>query len=285
MSNPESLANEVKKTLDEQPKSEVPVRSDERKMQSLVVDPGVPGQEWCVMSFVTPVNLQQKRMLNMMDKFLYESINEYIDASTRDMCRRINAKFFKEMEESIAKLERSKNENHKIIAEEMTKIRKNLEVNEEEFASLCTHKHKMEIDDTQAKFEEFVIRRGPEIGKEFDEQHGNQVSVCGIKFSGAFPFQEQAVERAKFLGENVERGVDHYVAQSFHWCPFDPSPNAITDQRYQNKELNRLMEEKNANEQMKNKFFEERKRELMENANKKNDDLKETLKKKYKGRK
>lgn len=273
------LAQEVKKTLEE---GTTTVSNDERIKQSLVVDPGVPGQEWCVLSFVTPTNLQQKRMMNMMDRFLYESINEYIDASTRDMCRRINAKFFKEMEESIANLQRSKNENHQVIANEMTAIRKKLETDEEEFAKLCVHKHHVDLDDTQAKFEDFVIRRGAQIGKEFDEQHGNQVSVCGIKFSGAYPFQEQAVERAKFLGENVERGVDHYVAQSFHWCPFDPNPDAIRDQRYQNKELNKLMEEKRTNDELKDKFFQEEKARKMEQARKSNESLKETLKKKYK---
>lgn len=283
-----ALAHEVAETLNNKEIQTV----DQHKLESLIVDPCVPGQDWCVLSFVTPTNIQQKRVLNLMDHFLVESVNEYIEASVRDMSRRINAKFFKEMEDSIANLKRSKNENHQIIAQEMTTIRKKLETNEDEFATQCAHIHNLGLDDTQAKYDDFVIRRGPDVNKDFDALHGNKVSVCGIKFSGAFPFQEQAVERAKFLGENIERGVDHYVAQSFHWCPFDPNPDAIKDQRYQNKELDKLMSEKRANEDMKEKFFKERQREMIEKARKDaedarrtNESLKNSLKKKYKEKK
>jgi len=252
--------------------------------ECLTVSPGVPGQDWCVMSFTRPDDRTRQLQMMMYDRFLNDVINEYIESSTRDMCRRINAKFFKEVDDRIAKLDKSKNKNHGVIAKEMHEIRKKLEVNEEEFSALCAHKHAMDTDETTAKFEDYEIRCGEKLRQEFEQEHGSQPSVFGIKFDGAYPFMEQAQERAKFLAENVERGVDHYVAQSFHWCPFDPNPDAVKDQKYQNRELNKLMEERRKNQEMKDRFFQERKQELMQNANSSNESLKKRLREKYKKR-
>ena len=259
------------------------VRSDGTRPgeECLTVSPSVPGQEWCVMSFVTPGDVATKFKMYEYDRFLNDTINEYIESSTRDMCRRINAKFFKEMEDRIAKLEKSKNDNHKVIAREMHEIRKNLETNEEEFANLCTHKHGMDLDETCAKFEDFQIRHGDKLREEFERENGRRPTVMGIKFDGAYPFMEQAEERAKFLAENVERGVHHFIAQSFHWCPFDPNADAVKEQRYQQRELNRLMEEQRRNQEMKDRFFQERKQELMSSAQTQNESLKDRLRKKY----
>lgn len=253
--------------------------------EALTVSPAVPGQEWCVLSFVTPGDTAAKFRMFEYDNFLRETINEYIVSSTRDMCRRINAKFFKGVEDQISKLEKSKNENHLLIAREMHEIRKNLETNEEEFAQLCTHTHGMSLDDTVAKFEDFQIRRGPAMREEFEKENGKRPTVTGIKFNGAFPFMEQAEQRAKFLAENVERGVHYFVAQSFHWCPFDPNADAIKEQRYQNQELNRLMEEQRRNQEQQDKVFNTRKEELVSKAQNQNQDLKNRLRKKYKNRK
>tara|TARA_R100001163_G_C5063300_1_gene200544 strand:- start:2053 stop:2907 length:855 start_codon:yes stop_codon:yes gene_type:complete len=270
----------IEQSHDSQP-DENGVRKGE---ENLTVSPSVPGQEWCVMSFVTPGDTAKEFKMYMYDHFLQDTINEYLEASTRDMCRRINAKFFKSMEDRIAKMEKSKNENHQEIAKEMTLIRKELETNEEEFANLCTHKHAMNLDDTMAKFEDFEIKNGEKLQQDFEKENGRRPTVMGIKFDGAYPFMEQAEERAKFLAENVERGVHHFIAQSFHWCPFDPNADAVKEQRYQHKELNRLMEEQRRNQEMKDRFFQERKQEMMQDAQTKNADLKERLRKKYKAR-
>jgi hypothetical protein len=253
--------------------------------ECLTVSPGVPGQEWCVLSFVTPGDTATKFRMYEYDHFLAETINEYIVSSTRDMCRRINANFFKEVEDKIATLEKSKNENHILIAREMHDIRKKLETNEEEFAKLCTHTHGMNLDDSVAKFEDFQIRRGDKLREEFEKENGKRPTVTGIKFDGAYPFMEQAEERAKFLAENVERGVHHFIAQSFHWCPFDPNADAIKEQRYQNQELNRLMEEQRRNQEQQDRVFNKRTEDLKTQAQSQNQDLKARLRKKYKNRK
>jgi len=256
----------------------------------LVVDPSVPGQDWCVLSFITPKDLTRKRELFMIDHFLKDSVNDYLVSSAQHMSRDINARFFKQMEERIEKLGKSKVENHELIARELTQLRKELEVNEDEFAEKSLHSHKLNEDEFEAKYEDFKIRRGEHLEREFNEkQGGGRPSLMGVKFSGAYPYQEAATDRAKFLAENVERGVHHFVGQSFHWLPFDPNPDAVADNRYQNKELNKLMQQKSENAELKDKFFQERKEELVKSAQEDNqgrkDKLRDDMRKKYKNQK
>ena len=49
---------------------------------------------------------------------------------------------------NFKKSEKSKNENHQVIAQEMTSIRKELETNEDEFAKQCSHLHTISLEDT-----------------------------------------------------------------------------------------------------------------------------------------
>jgi hypothetical protein len=251
----------------------------------LTADPALPGQDWCVMAFISPEDRIKQRSLYEMDKFLVEMMNEYIVSSAVHMARSINAELQKKFEAHIVKLKKSVTEGHQLIAQEMTEIRRKMQIVEEDFAKECGHKHCMEQEDLLAKYEDFRIRRVEELEREFNKKFGNQTSVRGFKFCGAFPYEEAAVERANFLAENVERGVDHFVGKSFEWLPFDPNPDAIKDIRYLNKELNELMKRKKENEEMKDKFFEERKRELVTKATDQNKNLKAELKKKYTDRK
>lgn len=271
------------------PESTTPIEQNELKKNYLTIDPSVPGQEWCVLSFIRPEDLEKKREVFYMHHFLNDTINEYLASSVKDMCRRINAQFFKNMEERCEHLSKSKNENHQLIAKQMHQIRKELECDEEKFAKLCLHHHGTDMDDTLAQYDEYKLDKSEDLDKIFNDQHGKQTSIMGIKFSGAYPFQEAADERAKFLAENVEPGVHHYIAQSFHWCPFDPDPNGIKDQRYLNKNLNEVMKRKQESLELAKQQFNQRKNNLIEKAHSERESeresIRERLRKKYAARK
>lgn len=255
--------------------------SDGRK-DFLTVDPKVHGQEWCVISMVRPEELARKRELFFLDRYLKDVVNSQMTSSVTDLCRRMNAQFFKSMDERISKLKESRNENAPVIAAELTSIRKELEYSEEEMIQQSLHTHKEDLDDLIARYDEFKLIGEGTIGAEFDNENGKQASVMGVKFSGAFPFEEAAVERAEFLGKNVEPGVDHYVAQSFFWCPFDPDPNGVHDQRHLNEELNELMKRKMESQEQAKAEFEARKKELVEKSQESSrEDLRKKLREKY----
>lgn len=253
------------------------------KLDYLRPDPEVPGQQWCVMAFVSPEDMIEKKNLFMMDKFFVDQVNQYYVDTSVHMARDINAKLFKAFEDKIEKLGKSKSAHHKQVMEELSAIRKELEIDEAAFSAECLHSHKAGLEDFKAKFDDYKVQR-TDLEREFDTANQQRTSVRGVKFCGAYPFQEAAMERAQFLSENVERHVDHLVCQSFHWAPFDPNINAIKDQRYMNQELNELVRRRNENELMKQKFFEENKRQQLEKAQNEND-LKRRLQEKYAAKK
>lgn len=280
----ESKVENVATNASENVLSEQQVK-ESRAKNYLKVDPSVPGQEWCVMSFISPEDLIEKKTLFYTDHFLHEVMNEYLQASSVHMSRALNAQFNKAVEEKVEKLKKSKREDARLLGEELHEIRKKLEIDEETFAKECCHDHFMAFDDLIAKYQDYKVRKGTEMEKIFAEQNQFRCNTRGVKFCGAFPFPEAATERAKFLAENVEPGVHHYVAQSFHWLPFDPNPDAIQDNRYQNQELNELMRRKKENEDMRRKVFDDEKNRRVENARTQNKNLKKELRKKYKERK
>lgn len=235
------------------------------KKCNLVGDTPINGQDWCVLTFVSPEDMVVKKNVFYMDNFLRDTVNEYLEGSAMHMVRAVNAQLIKAMEEKIEKYSKSKNENHKLIAQEMNEVRQKMQIDEDAFLKEVCHKHLMELDDLLAKFENYKVSKSAELDRVFDKENGFKTSVRGVKFGGAFPTSELAEEHARMLRDTVndEKHLDRYVVKSFEWLPFDPNPNSVKDQRYENEQLDELMRRKRENEEFKEKMFEERKRELM----------------------
>lgn len=63
-------------------------------------------------------------------------------------------------------------------------------------------------------------------------------SVRGLKIRGIYATREEAERRSK---EVNDKHFHVFVGQVGHWLPWDPNPDNIQDQVYQNEELNKLM--------------------------------------------
>lgn len=87
--------------------------------------------------------------------------------------------------------------------------------------------------------------------------------VRGMKFRGAFPTREEAEAHAKFLQEKVDKNFHIFVGEGFKWIQFDPDPNSIDTQIYDNKELNNLMKAQKEQLLEQKMFEEERKEQLL----------------------
>jgi hypothetical protein len=233
----------------------------------LKIDPAIPGQDWVVLAFVSPEELAKKKELYYVDHFLHEEVNEYVKATSIHMSRDLNAKLFKAFDQKVQKLRDSIRQEDKVLANQLDEIRKDIQIDEDKFASECLHQHYQDLDSVLAKYSDYKIRKSPKLEPIFAAQNQNRCSTRGIKVTGCFPTKDEAEERAKYLGEEVEPHVEHYVAQSFYWLPYNPDPNAVKDSRHLNEQLNDLMREKNEAARQADKHFEERKREMVEKAN------------------
>jgi hypothetical protein len=100
----------------------------------------------------------------------------------------------------------------------------------------------------------------------FVSPDGNQKhKQMGMKIRGVFDQHSEAVEYVKRL-IRLDPTFDIYVCDMYNWCLIPPDPEKISDQTYQNEELNKIIGEYRKNQIYAKEHFEERKRELMQQA-------------------
>jgi len=100
----------------------------------------------------------------------------------------------------------------------------------------------------------------------FVSPDGNQKSKqMGMKIRGVFDQHSEAIEHVKRL-IRLDPVFDIYVCEMYNWCLIPPDPEMINDQTYQNEELNKIIGEYRKNQIYAKEHFEERKRELMQQA-------------------
>jgi len=87
----------------------------------------------------------------------------------------------------------------------------------------------------------------------------------GMKIRGVFDTREEANDHIKRLIK-LDPIFDIYVCEMYNWCLVPPDPDLIADQTYQEDQLNALVSEYRKNQIYAKEHFEERKRELIEQA-------------------
>ena len=87
----------------------------------------------------------------------------------------------------------------------------------------------------------------------------------GMKIRGVFDKHDEAVDYVKRLIK-LDPAFDIYICEMYNWCLVPPDPDKVNDQNYQNEELNKIVSEYRKNQIYAKEHFEERKREMMEQA-------------------
>ena len=87
----------------------------------------------------------------------------------------------------------------------------------------------------------------------------------GFKIRGVFDRRDDAAEYVKRLIK-LDPTFDIYVCDMYNWCLAPPDPEKIVDQTYQDETLNTIIGEYRKNQIYAKEHFEERKRELVEQA-------------------
>lgn len=100
---------------------------------------------------------------------------------------------------------------------------------------------------------------GPECPQKSDK--------FGIKIRGAFSTKDEAAAHAKRL-QQEDPTFDIYVVDMYSWLLIPPDPTQIEDSHYTNDKLEELMEGYRKNQREAARMFEERKRDMIENAEK-----------------
>jgi len=119
--------------------------------------------------------------------------------------------------------------------------------------------------DMQDEYKTFVDNTEDELEKTFNTQNNFQTSIRGLKVRGVFPTLEEAELRCKMLRE-LDPNHDVYVGPVGLWMPWDPEAYKTGRVEYIEEELNKLMHEKNKNENFAKAAFDERVKETKRKA-------------------
>lgn len=87
----------------------------------------------------------------------------------------------------------------------------------------------------------------------------------GLKVRGVYSTREEANARADELAK-IDPDFDVFVGEVGKWLPWDPDPNSVEDQQYQEKELNELMKGHKDNLAKSQRMQAQRKKDMIKKA-------------------
>ena len=100
----------------------------------------------------------------------------------------------------------------------------------------------------------------------FVSPQGNQKNGnIGMKIRGVFDTREEATSYIQRL-IRLDPVFDIFICDMYNWCLVPPDPEMIGDQNYQDESLHSIISEYRKNQIYAKEHFEERKREMMEQA-------------------
>ena len=118
-------------------------------------------------------------------------------------------------------------------------------------------------------WQDFLFDNKETLSTRYDEENKFQTSTRGLKIRGTYNSYREAKNRSTEISK-TDKNHNVYIGQVGYWLPWDPSPDEVSDQQYQEKELNTLMKGYRENKLSRDEFFYKRKEEKMNDALKKN---------------
>ena len=227
------------------------------KEDFLEEDQEIPGQKFCLLSFLSP-----EKVLASKDSFLFSTfVKDYeiqyktkkLEAFLADTVRSVNSK----LEAEAVKAEKSDLSGVALICRtsqvKMETVLADLEG--------YVRKNQAEIKETtiQEAYEDFLYKNGSRLEEEFYAKNNFRTSVRGLKIRGVYGTQGEAVARSKKLQRN-DTIHNVFVGEVGKWLPWDPNPNAVAEQEYAEDQLNTLMKKYKENESARDTFYSEQRK-------------------------
>jgi len=196
-----------------------------KQMDYLDEDKQIRGQNYCLLSFISPEDVLINKETYYFSQFLTKFGNDM-----KTLLDGISSKY-PESEDLIFTIK----SNHSYIFDSK------------------------ELDE-QYKF--FKSVNSSDIESQFHRDNNFQTSMRGIKVRGVFDTMDEAKNRSEFLKKNDNK-FDIFIGQVGCWCPWSPNPNDLQNQEYAETQLNTLMKQYKENMESKDEVFEQRKSDLM----------------------
>ncbi len=217
-------------------------------------DAEIPGQKFCLLSFLSPEKVLEKKELFYFDKFLqsYEfnlrirNLEGFLASTVQKINTSLDERaveFDKQDLSGCADLCRSSRLHVNTVIDSLQAF-----VKENEAA--------MKESKLREAFEDWTAVNRTKLEDEFFAKNDFRTTVRGLKIRGVYASRPEAEARSKKLQRN-DPLHNIFLGEVGKWLPWDPAPLDVPEQEYAEEQLNTLMKKYKENEEARETFIRE----------------------------
>ena len=233
--------------------------SKEETEDYLMEDAELPSQKIVLLSFLSPEKVLANKDIFLFKKFLgtydLQLKTTKFEQWVAEQFRAANAKL-ETLATAATNEETSREDIAKAIKESLFRPDQFVESYQayvkENLAEMTQRKLQEEYDD-------FLFAAGTKLEEEFFALNEFRTTMRGIKVRGVFSTEAEASARAKRL-QKTDPSFNIYMGSVGKWMAWEPDPNKVGESEYANDELNSLMKKYRENEESRDQFYNEQKK-------------------------
>lgn len=229
----------------------------EEREDFLTEDPDVPGQKFCLLSFLSPERVLANKDIFFFEKFLQgyefnykvESFEKFLMTTAKGINDRLNTYADKLLDQDLSG-----------AADIVLESRVRVDILMDAFQTFVKERQSdLKASKLKESYDEFMFKNRTKLEDEFYAKNDFRTTVRGVKIRGSYSSHEEAVARSKKL-QRTDPVHNIFVGEVGKWLPWDPEPSDIKEQEYAEDKLNTLMKKYRENEEAR-EAFEREKRE------------------------
>lgn len=209
-------------------KVELPVEEDGQVVDYLDEDPELPNQRYCIVSFISPEKVIEKKQDFFFQKFIQWMDYDWKVKGLEHFAAYISTKYSLKVDD---------------IMKDIHEFEK-------------THRDDIKKTDVPEQYQVFLLKHEKEIQEAFDKANNFQCNIRGVKVRRAFPSYEEAQLWCKVLQRKYPKD-NLMIGRMGCWLPWEPSEHLMENVEYANSQLNEIMRKYKENEGNRELFFAE----------------------------
>ena len=240
----------------------------------LECDDEIRGQKYICLSFLSPEKVLKSKDIFFFSKFLEFYALDYKVRATESflmeqirVIQNVLGDAVNDLENAHLSSQDASGNVCKDLAAKITKVREDMSKKSASDMEEHVKNNMMDFRDTkiQDSYDSYMTIHRQRLEDEFHKENSFRTTIRGLKCRGVYSTHEQAAARAQQLHKK-DPYFNVYVGEMGQWLPWDPEPEDIPEQKYQNEQLDKLMQSYRENTAQKDAFFEEEKRQKMAEA-------------------
>jgi hypothetical protein len=232
----------------------------EEREDFLTEDAPISGQNFCLLSFLSPENVLKDKSVFFFNAFLenfeysrrVKTYEEFLMNTVKGVNDKLNS------EADAAELKDLSG-----VAQTIRDARVSVDKTMNAFqAYLEGAKNELNESKLKEMYDEFLYTNRQKLEDTFYKANDFRTTVRGLKIRGTYSNKEEAVARSKKL-QRLDPAHNIFVGEVGKWLPWDPEPSQVGEQEYAEEELNTLMKKYKENEDAKEVYEREKRTKMM----------------------